>query len=231
MTVAEINQGLDINFLSENDITPQPLVLLPNQWQQIALPLLPPEGNNTVEAVFGDDITGVYGTDWILFAYDATNNVYFDPGLEGEVKLGVGYWIIQASEGDVSINLPEGSTLAPSTFSSQCTNLYGCYEMELPMHQNDFQWVMLGHSSPRQTLWSDLRVTTSSDDCIDVDGCTIDEAESLGLFHNQAWHYNSATGVYDLIEDTALLNSWDSFWSVVLENTKGANPKLLLPLR
>ena len=154
------------------------------------------------------------------------------PRLEGVVKLGIGYWIIQASGADVSIDLPEGSTLAPLTISSQCTSVYGCYEMELPIpQQNTHQWVMLGHSSPKKTSWSDLRVTTSDHDCASTTGFTIDEAENLGLFHNQAWHYNSATNSYDLIEHTALLNSWGGFWSVTLQNAEGLNPKLLVSVR
>ncbi len=231
MTVEEINEGLDINFLSTKEITSPSLVLPDNQWQQIALPLLPPDEYNTVAAVFGDDITGVYGDDWILFAYDSSSNSYFELGLEGIVTLGTGYWIIQASGEDVSIDLPEGSILAPLTISSQCVSVKGCYEIELSTQQGTHQWMMLGHSFPQKTAWSDLRVTTSDNECSAITGCTINEAETLNLFHNQAWHYNPATNTYDFIENTILLNSWDGFWSVSLQNGEGLNPKLLMPMR
>ena len=40
---------------------------LPNkEWRIISLPSIPPAGENTVEKVFGDDILGQYGTDWIM---------------------------------------------------------------------------------------------------------------------------------------------------------------------
>ncbi len=225
MTVAEINQGLNISFNTLSEAI-APLVIADNQWNQISLPLLPPVGQNTVEAVFADDISGEYGEDWALFAYDANSNQYFSPDLGDTVTIGTGYWIIQATGQDVTIDLPERSTYPSLVYSTQCSSINGCFEVALATQTDDIQWSMLGHSFTQQTNWSDLRVTTTGDAC---NGCTINEAESENIFHNQAWHYNPTTNQYEPIENTMPLNSWDGFWNLTLSSAEGTNPKLLIP--
>ncbi|MCK5831239.1 MAG: PD40 domain-containing protein [Methylococcales bacterium] len=68
-----------------------------------------------------------------------------------------------------------------------------------------------------------------SGNCADVDGCTLNEAEGLGIFHNKGWRYNPATSSYDLIANDKV-NAWSGFWGAVLENASGLQPKLLMPL-
>jgi len=220
-----------LNHTDSNELGLEPLVLPHNQWQQIALPMSPPAGSNTVATVFGDDIEGEYGEDWVLYAHDAMSDSYIDPGLEGIVSLGKGYWIIQLSEEDVTIDLPEGSAQASLTKQSQCTSSEGCYKVDLTAQENMQQRVMLGNPFPKKAIWSDLRVTTSSGDCSKVDGCTLNEAESSGVFLRKAWRYNPATKNYDIIENSTQLNSWDGFWSLTLSDASDLNPKLLIPMK
>ncbi len=216
-------------FDPKDIINTESFVLLHNQWNQISLPLSPPTGNDTVEAVFGDDISGVYGEDWKLFAYNPMSNEYVTPRLEDKVSMGTGYWVIQVTGQDVTVDLPENSTLPSLALSSQCSSLEGCFEIDLPTRTNEKQWSMLGHPFAKQTNWSSLRVTTSDHTCDSTTGCTIDEAEEQNIFHNQAWHYNPVTKAYDLIKNSTSLNSWDGFWSLTLPNAEGTNPKLLVP--
>jgi hypothetical protein len=210
-------------------LQPLPLVLPRDEWKQIALPLSPPSGNNTVAAIFGDDISGVYGTDWILYGYDAANNNYFDPGLNGVLIRGSGYWIIQISNAEALIDIPENSVIAPISFSSACGGLFGCFEIVLPTQLNANQWFMSGHSFLSDVNWNDLRVVTSSGECADTAGCTLVKADELNILKNQAWHFNPQSNAYDIIQNGSRIHGWDGFWMVTLDMAHGLNPKLLVP--
>lgn len=205
------------------------LLIPSNQWKQIALPLSPPVGSNTIAAIFGDDINGVYGTDWVLYGYDTANNSYFDPGLNGVITQGTGYWIIHYNEAEVIVDLPEGSTVAPLTNPPQCPSINGCFEIALATQQNATQWFMFGHPFSNDVVWNSLRVTTLTGECAETNGCTLSKAAELNIIQNQAWQYNPQTNDYTIIQNEATLHSWDGLWMKTLNMAHGLSPKLLIP--
>ncbi len=80
------------------------LVIPSNTWMQIALPLAQPVEHNTIADIFGDDINGVYGTDWVLYGYDTINNRYFNPSINGDITIGSGYWVMHMNNEDVIVD-------------------------------------------------------------------------------------------------------------------------------
>ncbi|MCK5831693.1 MAG: hypothetical protein KAH20_15465 [Methylococcales bacterium] len=223
--------GLFTSQLISNVSAEEILILPNNQWQQISLPGIPPTNANTIKTIFGDDISGIYGTDWIMFAYDPETNRYIDPGLNGVLKHGIGYWIYQLGGSNATLDLPTNMSPASGsvTISPQCASPLGCFEIDLAAQLNTRQWLMLGNPFTRSITWTDLRLTTKNGPCADTNGCTLNEAKNLGIFHNQGWRYNPVTSKYDLI-DGGNLNVWNGFWGTVLENANGLDPKLLIPL-
>lgn len=109
-TNSEGNGSIHLTFTKEIllVVTPNEKIFnLPNkEWRQISLPRKPPANANTVEAIFGDDISGLYGTDWVVFFFDPEAGYFINPGLNGLLKQGVGYWIYQQSGRDVLLDLP-----------------------------------------------------------------------------------------------------------------------------
>jgi len=54
-----------------------PALNLPtHEWKMIALPAASPAAANTVESIFDDDISGGYGSTWVLFEYDTQGGGY-----------------------------------------------------------------------------------------------------------------------------------------------------------
>ncbi|MCK5831237.1 MAG: chitosanase [Methylococcales bacterium] len=204
-------------------------VLYKNQWRQISLPSKPTASANTVQALLGDDINGQYGTDWKVFSYNSSTDSYTNVGLNGVLKQGVGYWAIQVTDQEVTLDFPSNMNQGPILTSSQCASTNGCLEIDLPSKYNDVQWLMLGNPFAQQISWADLRVTTTSGACADGNGCTLDEAEGLGIINNQGWSYNPGVGKYDLIKNNDLIQEMNGFWVAVLENANGLTPKLLVP--
>ncbi len=202
------------------------LVLPPDQWQQISLPVNL-EANNTVADIFADDIPGVYDTDWVLFSYDAPNNRYLKPALTDTVSQGVGYWIIQSSGDTVHVDLPQSATDTTLSQAAQCPSVHGCFTLPLVAQAESVQWSMLGNPFGIRFTWNRSRVVTDSGVCSDSDGCTLDEAQAQNIFQNQAWHYQNPA--YETIEDNTFVQTWDGFWVVTLAGANGLNPRLLLP--
>ncbi len=201
------------------------LVLPPDQWQQISLPVNL-DANNTVADIFADDIPGVYDTDWVLFSYDALNNIYLKPALTDTVSQGVGYWIIQSSGDTIHVDLPESATDTAFSQTIQCPSTSGCFTIPLPTQAGNELWSMLGNPFGIRFTWNQSRIVTDSGVCSDSDGCTLDEAQAQNIFQNQAWHYQNPD--YETIEGNTIVQTWDGFWVATLAGADGLNPRLLL---
>ena len=68
-----------------------------SQWQMISLPC-DPGASNTVNDILGDDLGGVYGTDWGLFEYVESAGTYGAYNLltgDSALTPGLGYWLIK----------------------------------------------------------------------------------------------------------------------------------------
>ncbi len=74
------------------------LDLPPDLWHMISLPC-DPGISNTVQDLFADDLTGVYGVDWGLFKFDAVTQQYSLMNLGDTVQTGRGYWLKTLNSG------------------------------------------------------------------------------------------------------------------------------------
>ena len=199
-----------------------------NQWRQVSLPAAPPSGASTVSAIFGDELDNSdYGNSWIMYYYDLENNEYVDPGLNGTLKQGVGYWIVQHKGADITLKLPDASTeTSPVIQSTQCASANGCYEISLATVADNVQWNMVGNPFPKSINLDRIRVVTADGSC--SDGCTLDLAEKASIVQNKFWRYNGTT--YDPVGNNLPLLSWDGFWCATLKSAYSQNPKLLIPV-
>jgi predicted amidohydrolase len=194
-----------------------------NQWRQISLPC-DPGANNTVAAVFGDNIPGTYGTDWILYRYDASGYVALTA--TAPLSQGVGYWIIQKSGDEATLDMPDNSTPTPIASISGCLDTAkGCFEIPLATQENEVQWNMIGYPFVSSASLGNARVQTDSDIC--AAGCDLDTDQSQGIIHNQLWAYNGTN--YDVVNTSGNLEPWGAYWLAALQNADGLSSRLLLP--
>lgn len=195
-----------------------------NQWRQISLPC-DPGANKTVTDIFGDDELGNYGSSWRIWAYNASSNKYEDIGIDGTLAQGVGYWIIQNSGGTKTLDMPLNCSATPITQPQACSSSQGCYEINLVTKTNAIQWNMIGYPYTDTESVDNIRVASSSNDC--VNGCTLNVAESKGIVHNQLWTYNGTD--YTTLETGDDFNPWTGYWLPTLNNANGKSPSLFLP--
>ncbi len=132
-------------------------VTLPTaQWKMISLPC-DPGASNTVAGVFGDDMTGTYGVDWIVYERNEAAGGYVALTLADPLELGVGYWIK---------TLDAGETVTVDSLSPAVT------EVDLVAGTDGVQ-NLLGHPFDFDVCWGDVRV---------IDGAsvlTLDQADPV----------------------------------------------------
>jgi len=206
--------------------------LPPNEWHQIAMPCDPGE-NNTVEAVLGDDGLGAYGTNWRVFRYDTSSNTYDFLEATDTLKQGEGYWINQLNEVPKTLAMPVGSVSTPVTYPSGCNNDAGCFQIPLTTQNSANQWNMIGYPFETSSLLNNA-VVTGVQSCASA-GCSLDEAMTKGVVHNELWTYSYDDGVKGYIKlvttvdsGNTTLNPWKGYWAATLGNAAVSAPINLL---
>lgn len=188
-----------------------------NQWQQISLPAEP--SGKTVRDLFGDNLPPAsYGTQWVLFTYVPTLMAYVDPGIDGVLQRGVGYWMIQVTGQTVTLDVDNAApTLAD-------------YEVPLNTRDGETTWNMIGYPHADPTEINRMMVMTDSGICSDDDGCPIDEAEQLGIVHNQFFSLEGAAYVATETQGgISTLIPWRGYWVATLATAHTLNPRVIFP--
>ena len=196
---------LSFSAFSASDFT-----LQSNQWRMISLPASPGE-NNTIEAIFGDDIaTSDYGIDnkWVLYSYNTVSNEYDSLALNSRLEQGKGYWIIQVTGDSVSLGMPEESAATPNALSIEVASSPG---------GNATQWTLAGFpfSTPQKISAFSLK---SSGHICNSPACDLEQAQAAKLVSNRLWVYNGEK--YITRSQHAELNSWEGFWVAALKESQ-----------
>jgi hypothetical protein len=185
---------------------------LPNkQWRQISLPC-DPGSSNQVSNIFSN-MPGTYDTDWAMYRYDTKDNTYVNLGLDGILKRGEGYWIIQNSEAPISLTMPQGSTLTTAI----STNI------PLATKNGVNQWNMIGYPYGTEGVLNNATVLANSGNC--APSCDLNTAKDEGIAHNQLWNYDGIN--YTLVNITDNLKPWIGYWLPTLSNATTVAPVTL----
>ncbi len=187
-------------------------VLPNNQWRMISLPGNPGSAN-TVKAILGDDIVNAeYGTDgdWILFSYNAAIDSYQVVEYEAALEQGRGYWIIQTTGVDVTLDMSENNSVT-NNFTINLT---------VPQDEQLQRWNFVGNPFSIAKTIGDFIVKTDQNICSNP-ACSLEKADEKGVVHKVFWHYTA--GQYEKVEGETELKVWESFWCVALEKSKGLN--------
>ena len=186
---------------------------LPNgEWKIISLPAQPPEGINTVAAIFGDDFTragvdpaATYDNEWVLYSY--TSNGYSKLEYADILEQGKGYWITQIAVDSVALKMPGNSIETSGAFE---------FSLEIPIGAKNQQWNLAGNPFSVPKKLSDFLVETSSGACSET-ACNLDQARDESIVHREVWRYDNG---YQLVSGNTPVNAWDGFWCVALEQSK-----------
>ena len=206
-------------------------VLVDNEWALMSIPA-DPGSPGTVQSVFADDLPGaIYGTEWILFSYPpppagATTRPYAALTLGSTLEPGMGYWMIQMTGSDVTIDLPGSAGPAASSKVAGCSSVAGCASVPLDSGTGALFWNMVGLPGDTPVSFDETRIQVNSGPC--APACSPVEAEANNILHNQMFRYAAATG-YEVVEGADQLDPWDGYWAASLPGAVGDNPAWLIP--
>lgn len=211
-----------------------------NQWIMFSLECEPPSGENDVASLIGDDIAPLFGgnvtlgetgygtTTWVVYEY-VPGSGYQMLGLNDPMEMGKGYWIIQKAGADVMIDIPRDSHRTPVTNPNACTSPKGCYELVLATSPSAVQWNMVGNMFLKPVKVDDLRVVTDSGVC--ASGCTLAEAQSNSIVHNQFWTFGGGSSSYTVLGAGDTIPARAAFWVAALDHADGLSPRILVPYK
>ncbi|MFK7992527.1 MAG: DUF1996 domain-containing protein [Granulosicoccus sp.] len=204
------------------------------QWQMLSLPCELPADVSIVDA-FSDDIAGTYGSDWIIYTYDPSivDNPYIDPGLNGRLNPGQGFWIIHTDDVPATLTLPPGSRQIRTDVSSQaetCLSDSGCLSIPLSgIRGSTATWNLIGNPFYTDGGLSlrGFRVSTATGECAITAGCTMDEAIDAKILNLPVFRYDGTQ--YLEVDASDSLDNWGGYWLAELESAKGNSPALIVP--
>ncbi len=156
ISTGDMNFGLGYNwYFNPRGPCRQTTNLTNGQWRQIALSC-DPGTFNTVADVFGDDLTGTYGTNWIV--HERNGGGYTALGLGDALQVGPGYWIL-TNQANQTVNI-EGEFNGDADFALQ-SDPAGRFNL-------------VGHRYWYDQAWADVRVFDG------VSELTLDQADPAG---------------------------------------------------
>lgn len=219
-------------------------LLPPNQWITLSLPCEPPPGTRITD-LFGDDIPGDYAENsqsetatWVVYTYDSASATprYVNPGSQGELAMGQGFWIIQRTAANVTLDLPEGSRGLATDFAarSACRGSAGCISTALSgspsIGADQAWWNLAGNPFNVAVPHDGLRVTTSSGACSGA-GCSLNQAyaQPMGsrVVYDNLFYFNGST--YLSLKAGSNIAPWQGFWIGELAGASSASPELHFP--
>ncbi|ASJ74562.1 hypothetical protein [Granulosicoccus antarcticus] len=198
-----------------------------DSWMQLVIPA--DTAGQTVEQLFADDLDAdSYNQDggWVVFTYDPTENVYDNPGLSGTIPPGTGFWMLQVTGVEVSIDVPLSLPTPTITTSLPCIAAGGCFAKTLLSGPSVTSWNLLGSPFKRFQPLAGLLVgnETAGGPCFE--GCSLQEAETENLSSAALWHYDSEKESYVEYDQSSGLVPWRGFWMAALEGSSTGTTRL-----
>ncbi len=199
-----------------------------NQWEQLVVPA--DTSNTSIRALFADDLPAEqYGVSWIIYPFDSLSNSYSVIGLDDTVQSGAGFWMIQNTGEDVTLDIPDNTPPIPSEGSSACA-VSACSSIEIPAAADRSLFSMLGSGLTSNVMVSQLRVRTEQQGSACLNGCDLETAVESGYVSAPLWRWSNDRGSYIDLSEVGAISPWHAFWLNTPSNASGANASLLFPI-
>lgn len=206
--------------------TPNSPPLASGKWHQLLIP-----GNSlnaSVRSLSSELIPAdQYGLSWFVYLWDNETAKYVNPDLDGQIPVGQGFWFIQNSGDEVSLDY-SGLAEAPLQRSAACPSSNGCTEVSFQTSNSTSQFAMMGSAQRSAVSIESLIYIAAGSNGACADGCSHSMAAEAGLVAKAIWRYNPATNEYDDISASEL-GPWESAWFQATGSTTGVAARYLFP--
>ncbi|MFK8084044.1 MAG: hypothetical protein AB8B97_27490 [Granulosicoccus sp.] len=192
------------------------------QWSLLTIPANAEA--QTVESLFADDLPiNSLGASWAIYLFDQESQSYTSLSQFDSLPQGKGFWIVQATDASVVIDVPDILPSGTALISSACASMAGCFPVNLS-ESNGAAWAIVGAPFNQAVKVNDIRLQSNEQQC--ANGCSLSEARNAGLLSNNQWVYTAGyTPLSELIE----LQPWQAFWIYSTPDSSDIALTLLLP--
>jgi len=197
-----------------------------NRWALLSVPAN--STAQTIEQLFGDDLPASAYTDtWAIFTFDQQSQSYVIPTLNSTLAPGDGFWMVQDTGTDVTIDIPADLPEGNAQLSTGCATTDGCFSIQLLTSATAATWSVLGapYSAPIDV--SQISVLSSTGTC--SQGCDLAQAKSEGLLIGEQWAYDAASGNYNALSTISDLQPWQGFWLQAAATADSTVLNVLIP--
>jgi len=206
---------------------PPTFTLKNGQWEQLVVPA--DTSNASIRTLFADDLPAdQYGASWALYPFDGISNSYTAIGLDDTIPNGAGFWIIQTTGRDVTLDVPDNIPPVPSESSNACI-LSSCSSIALPAATNRSVFSMLGSGLASNVLARQLRVRTEQQGSLCLNGCDLQTATGHDYISAPLWRWDNSSGSYLDLSKGGSISPWHAFWINIRPNASGTNASMLFP--
>ena len=137
-----------------------PRVAESGAWYQLSYPA--EVAGRSLRTLFGAALSpDDYGSTWRVYTFDAEAQAYADPGIDGTLPEGRGFWFIQATGDAVELGGAE-VPFALGRASPACTVPEGCRESALSGADREVDWNLVGHPFEGPVATDGLRLVVES---------------------------------------------------------------------
>ncbi|MFK8079565.1 MAG: hypothetical protein AB8B97_04705 [Granulosicoccus sp.] len=202
-------------------------------WSLLSLPCKPADGAGIAE-LFGDDVPGVLQQDWTAYVYDPATNIYTEATADTELSQGEGFWFIQASGTNRTLDLPTGSTRWSDTSAvTGCSGDEGCVTVSLDSSLTPSPWQIIGNPLVTPTPVNSITFTAPAGPCSTGTGCNFTQATAVTaqLVRPPMWRFDddAATPGYEPIGAGDVIGLWDGLWIELNDGAENNAPQLHFP--
>jgi hypothetical protein len=207
---------------------PASIELPPNEWRLLGVPLQAPVASATIADLFADDITGIYGQDWVIFRFDASLGRYIQPASTDVLEAGTGFWIMQSTDQTVQLDMPAGSTSVKTVKSPVCGAFSGCVERSMADPNTGSNWNLVANPFPAATPIGAIRVRSETGHCSGSNGCSIVEPAlpaTVSLVSPLFFGFDG--NQYEGINESGSMQVWHAYWARVTSTDSLQTPTVL----
>jgi len=198
-----------------------------DRWEQLVVPAN--TTNLTIREMFGDDLPAEdYASTWIIYYFNAESGVYVNPGIDGSLREGTGFWIIQITEASATLDLPDNADYATSSAITGCFS-DDCAAVDIYAGASQPTYNKIGSALTTTVSANQIRLKTNGASYRCQNGCSINEAIEYGYLTGPLWHYVSSSNQYVNLAEVGEIRPWQGFWLETQAGLANSSAQLLFP--
>jgi len=197
-----------------------------NRWSLLTVPAN--SSTQTIEQLFSDDLpASTYTKEWVIYLFDPQVQDYVKATTKKTLAQGDGFWMLQNTGVDVTIDLPPDLPEGDADISRACVSTAGCFAAPIFTSTAKTTWSLLGAPFSDPVVVNQINMSSTKGSC--SGGCDLGQAYTTGYLSDVQWTYNASSAEYEKLTNSSYLSPWQGLWVNAAALPAETSLSLLLP--